>query len=791
MHPTMLRSVPFDLSVKPAITAKPAITVWRFRSAWFVSFAAMLAVCLSAAVFAALAQEPASAVESSAAQPPVTITDDGTNYILSNGYLTATINKRTGDMSSLKVNGLETQGYVSGHHAGYWEQNPAGASRMEAKVTIDPSTNGGQRAEVSIKGWSDGKNLNGTRGAGVGSGVGQAGKPAIASGQDAPEEEETPDAGAQRQGGQPGAQVQLPPGVRPNRGTYTGRPAGGGGRGPGLLVDMEIRYTLGRGEKGIYTYAIFSHAASYGATQIGESRYGMKLNGGVFDWLSIDSQRNMAMPNGADWDKGTDLNMKEARRLTTGVKAGQVEHKYDYCADQFDTPAFGWSSTKQHVGIYFINPSMEYLSSGPFHFELTGHLDDGDGGDPTLLDYWRGTHYGGSILPIAEGEEWTKVVGPILIYVPTGATPDALFADAKQQAKVEAAKWPYSWVTGVDYPKAAERATVSGQLLLHDPQAPGTKLPNLLVGLAFPDQPPVAAVAQAPAHSPDGGPGGGFGGGPGRGPGGPGQAGAFVPRAPEQMTWQNDAKHYEFWVRGSEDGSFTIPNVRPGTYQLHAIADGVLGEYMLANITVGASGKVDLGKLEWRPKRYGKQLWQIGVPNRSASEFRNGNDHWHWGEYIEYAKLFPNDVNFTIGQSDYRKDWFIYQVPHDEDLPDLLGRGKGRATPWKVNFTLAQAPATGQRGVLRLALSGVSAHGIDVEVNGKLIGTVSGLVYNATINRDGVEGSWVEKDVVFDGTLLHAGDNTLTLTVPAGGITSGVAYDVLRLELAPAPQPAK
>ena len=121
----------------------------------------------------------------------------------------------------------------------------------------------------------------------------------------------------------------------------------------------------------------------------------------------------MAMPNGADWDKGTDLNMKEARRLTTGVKKGIAEHKYDYCVDQFDAPAFGWSSTKQHVGIYFINPSMEYLSSGPDHFELTGHLDDGDGGDPTLLDYWRGTHYGGSILPIAAGEDWTKVVGPV------------------------------------------------------------------------------------------------------------------------------------------------------------------------------------------------------------------------------------------------------------------------------------------------------------------------------------------------------------------------------------------
>jgi hypothetical protein len=81
------------------------------------------------------------------------------------------------------------------------------------------------------------------------------------------------------------------------------------------------------------------------------------------------------------------------------------------------------------VGLYFINPSMEYLSSGPFHFELTGHLDDGDGGDPTLLDYWRGTHYGGSELPVAANEDWNKVVGPIFIYLGSGPTPDAMFVE--------------------------------------------------------------------------------------------------------------------------------------------------------------------------------------------------------------------------------------------------------------------------------------------------------------------------------------------------------------------------
>ena len=671
-----------------------------------------------------LAQQP---------NPPVTITDSGNSYVLANGYLTATINKRTGDMTSLKVHDIETQGYVSGHHAGYWEQNPNGAARMEAKLTIDPATNGGERGEVSIKGWSDGKSLN------AGSHQADPDFPTAA-----------PSAAA------PAATAPaLPPGVQRNRGTAVARRPGAD-RGPGLLVDMEIRYALGRGEHGIYTYAIFTHEPSYGPTQIGESRYGMKLNGSLFDWLSIDTQRNGFMPNGYDWDHATDLNMKEARRLTTGVKSGIAEHKYDYCADQFDTPVFGWASTKQNVGIYFINPSVEFLSSGPKHVELTGHLDDGDGGDPTLLDYWRGTHYGGSILPIAGGEDWTKVVGPVMIYVSSAHTPAAMFADAKRQAAVEQSKWPYAWVKGVDYTPAAERSTVSGQLLLHDAQAPGAKLPGLEVGLAYPDQPEVETQ--------------------------PGE------RPAERMTWQNDAKHYEFWARGSADGRFSIPNVRPGTYELHAIADGVLGEFAKAAITIppgdSDGGKVDLGKLDWVPVRYGKQLWQIGIPNRSASEFLHGDDHWHWGEYIEYAKLFPHDVNFTIGTSDFRKDWFIYQVPHDEESNDTTGRGKGRQTPWKVNFTLPEAPAMGQRGILRLALAGVGARSIDVTVNGKDAGTVTGLVYNATINRDGVQGSWVEKDLVFDASLLHAGDNTLTLVVPAGGLTSGIAYDVVRLELA-------
>lgn len=663
---------------------------------------------------------------------PVVITDTGTNYVLANGYVTASVSKTTGDLVSLKYNGIETMGYVSGHHAGYWEQNPSGAVRKADTITIDPTKNDGERGEISIKGWSDGQSL-------IAHPVPDPG---------AAEE----DSASQLQG----RHIGPPPGSSrmANAGTFVGRHPGRGGRGPGLLLDMEIRYTLGRSDHGIYTYAIFTHQSSYGATSLGESRYGFKLNSQVFDWLSVDGQRNALMPTSADWDNGTDLNMKEARRLTSGIYKGRAEHKYDYCADQFDTPAFGWSSTKDHIGLYFINPSMEYLSSGPNHFELTGHIDDGDGGDPALLDYWRGTHYGGSELNVGAGESWTKVVGPVFIFLDSAGTPDAMFRQAKAQAVRESAKWPYSWVKGADYPQAHERSTVSGQLILQDAQAHGAKLPNLLVGLAYPDQTGDLPVSTR-----------GFG--------------------PQRLTWQNDAKHYEFWVRGSADGRFTIPKVRPGTYELHAIADGVLGEYAKADIRVIAGQPLNLGKLHWKPVRYGKQLWQIGIPNRSASEFLKGDDHWHWGLYLEYSKLFPNDVDYTVGKSDFRKDWYIYQVPHVLS-DDGTGRSQGRATTWTIHFNMPDYQPKG-RATLRIALAGVSTRSIAVGVNDRPAGAITGLIYNATINRDGIEGSWVEKDLSFDASLLRPGQNRLTLTVPAGGLTSGVSYDVVRLELADKP----
>src|SRR5271163_3128365 len=100
------------------------------------------------------------------AAPPVTVVEDTSTFTLANGIVTAKISKRSGDLVSLKYQNLEMLG-ASGHAGGYWS-HAASSSRTTASITIDPKTNNGDRAEVSIKAISGGAPLgNGPGGAAV------------------------------------------------------------------------------------------------------------------------------------------------------------------------------------------------------------------------------------------------------------------------------------------------------------------------------------------------------------------------------------------------------------------------------------------------------------------------------------------------------------------------------------------------------------------------------------------------------------------------------------------------
>ena len=678
------------------------------------------------------------------ANAAVTVTENASSFTLDNGIVKATIRKGSGSMASLVYRGVETMG----GNGGYWEQTPQDAPQLTNTITIDPATNAGARAEVSIKGVTGGA-------------------------------------------------------------TMLGRGAPGGG----TYCDMEIRYTLGRGDSGIYVYAIFNHPPNYRPGGVGsESRYITRLSP-TFDWITVDKDRNMLEAAPTDWGTGVVVHAKEQRIMSKGVYKNSVEHKYSYSGVQYKTPAYGWSSTKDHIGIWFINPTIEYLSGGPTKLELDDHFGDNDNPEPIILDYWVGGHYDtGARVNLAAGEQWTRVVGPIFVYVnsldhPKPATQaelsalaatagnpivplswhanaNALWNDALAQAKKETAKWPYAWVKGVDYTPLDQRGTVTGRIVLNDPLAPkgtSSKFQQLTVGLTVPDS--------------------------------------------GNLPWIHNAKGYQFWADGTEDGSFSLSKVRPGNYTLRAFATGVLGDFAQADVTVEPGKTVNLGKLEWKPVRDGRQLWEIGYPDRTGDKFFKGDgaNNWLWGWNLRYALLFPNDITYTIGKSDYRKDWFFEEVPHATDLsfvnPEARDPanqrfgwvkaesleqypqtnqtgpwaiyGKGRTTVWTVKFNLPKQEH-GQ-AYLRVALAGVNGlrDGLAVGLNGQGIGAIGDgtdpdnarLITTNSIRYNADKGLNQQRTLKFDAALLKPGENQMTFTVPGGDLQSGVVWDYLRLEL--------
>ncbi|MCB1096530.1 MAG: hypothetical protein KDN22_13215 [Verrucomicrobiae bacterium] len=598
------------------------------------------------------------------ASDPVTVSEDERAFVLSNGIVTATILKSNGDIRSLKFKGNEVFTDQSGHAGGYWSHDTRGGMDLIPSITINPDTNGGRRAEVSVKGISGGVKMGHGPGAG-------------------------------------------PDGDFP--------------------ADIDIRYSIGRSESGVYTYCVFDHLPEYPAATMTEARFAAKL-ASHFDWISVDEKRNKHYPS----------------RIPG-------EDKYVYTALQSENRAFGFSSTTQHMGFYFVNPTIEYLSGGPTKPEFLCHRDTTRVQAPVVLNYWRSSHYGGATVSVAAGEHWVRVVGPFLLYVNEGESPMAMWREARAQADREASKWPYDWVDAGNYAKPSERTEVSGRFILNDSELsafPGA----ITVGLA---QPTYEVLA-------------------GRG-------------GTQKIQWQTDAKHYQFWaVSNDTEGRFTIPNVSSGSYTLYAFAEGILDEFSKAEIKVNGTSALSLGDIEWKPVRRGRQLWEIGIANRSGKEFAGGDRFFDPDIVLQYPKLFPNDVTYTVGTSDFSKDWFFAHVPHNKDpqarvVPFRGVSGAGRATPYRVEFEL-ESPPIGT-AFLRLAICGTGTRFLDVSVNDKPVGKITLGRSEGVLTRHQVQGLWYERDLAFDATLLTPGMNQLTLTVPAGNPASGVVYDYLRLEL--------
>lgn len=602
----------------------------------------------------------------------VSLTQDDSVFRMSNGELTVDIDPKTARVKSAVLGGRN----LLKEGSGYWSMASSsnrtrvdgfGVSK-EHKITIDPKSNGGERAEVACL----------FRGTG-------------------------------------------------NDGAFPG--------------NVEVRYSLGRESTTLHACAVLSHGQGDAMFRMGEARFVMKLDPGIFNHLSIDENRDRDMPSGMEWDEGETLNLKEARRLKTGKLAGTVEHKYAYSAILGDVPAYGWSGTKLPYGVWMINPSMEYIAGGPTKMELTGHLDVGSGGLPTLLNMWHGSHYGGSVMNLNRDEVWSKVIGPFAIHFNQGGSPAELWSAAVKQARIERKAWPYAWFRHDENPPLSARGGISGKIEV--------------VALVA-DEKPSSAIRIGLTHVDY-------------------EASGWR-TSRENIGWQRDGKYYQYWTRASSDGSFRLTGVRPGTYVLHAFADGVWGEFAKTGIVVKAGSVENLETLHWKPDGSGPTIWQIGIPDRSAAEFRNGDRFWEWGNYLRIKKDFPNGVEYVVGKSDWKKDWNICQ-PLDL-TPDCEVMG---SSVWKVRFSLDHVPDAG--ALLRLGLCG-SREGsrLSLDLNGAELGRSEALPENGVMHRDSHRGMWMELSYIVPAALLKEGGNVLSFRLSGSVWHQGVLYDCIRME---------
>ncbi|KAM3280900.1 rhamnogalacturonate lyase-like [Capsicum chacoense] len=523
-----------------------------------------------------------------------------------------------------------------------------------------------------------------------------------------------------------------------------------------LPLNIDKRFVMLRGNSGFYSYGKFEHTNEMPQLRLDEGRIAIKLNQNLFHYMVVSDDRQKVMPTNQDISHGKVLRFREAVQITNPSYSkfkNEVEDKYQYSCDMKDVKVHGWICNNPHIGFWVITPSNEFGIGGPMKQDLTSHA-----GPTSLASFFSG-HYTGPQLGVdlQEGEPWKKVFGPVFFYLNSKSDNNnhkTLWEDAKRQMFEETTKWPYDFPESKDYPKANERATVSGRLLVHDSYIKNYPFyaKSAYVGLAL-----------------------------------PGKVGS----------WQTETKGYQFWTQSDKDGYFKITGVIPGAYNLYSWVPGVIGDYKYnPTFTITQGSEFYLGDLVYNPPRNGPTLWEIGIPDRTAAEFfvpdplpsltnhaliNTTQKFRQYGLWDRYTDLYPNeDLVYRVGVSNYTKDWFYAHVTRRTE------NNKYIPTTWQILFVLSTVDSIGTY-TLHIALASAT--------NSHLLGRINdpyrprphfqtqALGKSNAIARHGIHGLYSLFTFQIPGYELQIGENIIYLKQARGGSPfNGVMYDYIRFE---------
>lgn len=482
-----------------------------------------------------------------------------------------------------------------------------------------------------------------------------------------------------------------------------------------------LGYIVCRGVAGIYTYAIVN--GSDASTGFSEARMGFRGDASIFNYAYVNDDLQGALPTSASMAAGTVVT-----DATYEVAPGDIYTKYEYAAFQKDDYVHGMMG--DHIGLWSISPSMEWLNGGPMRQDLTVHATDAT---PIVLRHYHGNHFGG--IDAFADYTGSKFYGPQLYYVNRSTKSDvtdahnAMIADAKAQAEKEKTAWPYSWLRDENIKK---RGTVTGKMAMSAEDAAYFGTTRYQVILAAPSAEPGTKPMK-----------------------------------------QGDV--YQFWAETDAEGNFTVSNVRAGTYTLwaYALNGTATGYYVQDDVTVTNGNITALGTMTWTPDadRYDEVLWHIGEADHLAAGYKYSG---HAREYGLWNSV-PTDLTYTIGTSTEAND-FYYAQAHNGT--------------WTIKYNLAELPTY----PLRLTIATAGAANAKLTVRSNETTSSSGIgvfrpTHDGSVSRC---ATLAGRDSIAVFTIpvstLNVGENELYLSVwglgtdNLGNSLGGIMYDMIKLE---------
>ncbi len=357
---------------------------------------------------------------------------------------------------------------------------------------------------------------------------------------------------------------------------------------------LEQGFILKKGVSGLYSYVTVKGTSS--TVKVREMRVVYRVDPDLFDYGYVTNEMQGELPTIAQMKAADDDPIMDA---TYELADGTIYTKYNWANYVAQDSVHGLMS--DNSGIWAIPVSAEYVNGGPMRQELTVHTTTKT---PLVLQMLQGEHFGASAQSFSSGDK--KIYGPFFIYINSGDSHNEMIEDAKDQASVQKAQWPFSWFENDLYTN--DRTIVKGTLKTYSDISPK-----------------------------------GF---------------QMVLAQPGEDIYEQ-GKDYIFWTKTDSNGNFSIPNVIPNTYSLYAYAtEGeVTDEFELENVVVENS-VTNLGTIEWYPTKYTYKLFQLGESNRLADGYKYSDTIRAYGLY----ELPAANTTYNVESGNIKEDWYYAQT---------------------------------------------------------------------------------------------------------------------------------